>query len=72
MFPEGLVKTILVGVDNVLNCIVIDNEGKHDGVPIVLPESRGGGCFIVVEFGNLMMGLDQIDLDRKDSLIITI
>ena len=41
---------IQVGVTNVLDCKVVNYEGKHDGAPLVLPEARGGGCFIVVEF----------------------
>ncbi len=55
MFPEGLAKMIQVGIANVLNCKVVDNECKHDGVPLVMPETRGGGCYIVVEFGKAIL-----------------
>ncbi len=48
---ESLSKVIQVGVADVLNCEVVNNEGKHDGVPLVLPEAWGGGCFVVVKFG---------------------
>jgi hypothetical protein len=41
---------ILVGIANVSNFVLVNNECKHDKVPLVMPESRGGGCFIVVEF----------------------
>ncbi len=50
MLLESLTKMIQVGVANVLDCKVVNYEGKHDGAPLVLPEAWGGGCFIVVEF----------------------
>jgi hypothetical protein len=34
-----------------LNGIVVDYECKHDGVPLVAPETGSGGCLVVVEFG---------------------
>ncbi len=48
---KSLAEMIQVGVNDVLNCKVIDYEGKHDGAPLVSPEARGGGCFMVVKFG---------------------
>ncbi len=48
---ESLAKMIQVGITNVLNGKVVDNECKHDGAPFVAPEPRGGGCLVVVEFG---------------------
>jgi hypothetical protein len=42
---------IQVGITNVLDGKIVDNEGKHDGAPFVAPEPGGGGCFIVVEIG---------------------
>ncbi len=48
---ESLLKMIQVGVANVLDCEVVNNEGKHDGAPLVLPEAWGGGGFVVVKFG---------------------
>ncbi len=48
---ESLSKMIQVGVADVLDCKVINNEGKHDGAPLVSPETWGGGCFVVVKFG---------------------
>ena len=51
MSLEGLAKMIQLGVTNILNCKVINNEDKHDGMPLVSPESWGGSCFIVVKFG---------------------
>jgi hypothetical protein len=45
---------IQVGIANVLDGKVIDNECKHDGVPFVAPEPRGGGCLIVVKFGKVV------------------
>ena len=50
---ESLAKMIQVGVTNVLDCKVVDYEGKHDKMPLVLPEVRGGGCFILVKFGEV-------------------
>jgi hypothetical protein len=50
VFPEGLVKMIQMGITKVLSRKVVNNECKHDGVPLVTPETRGGGCLIVVEF----------------------
>ncbi len=55
VFPEGLAKMIQMGITNVLNSEVIINECKHDGAPLVTPETRGGGCFIVVEFGKAVL-----------------
>ncbi len=48
---ESLAKMIQVGIANVLDGKVVDNESKHDGAPFVAPEPGGGGCLIVVEFG---------------------
>jgi hypothetical protein len=48
---ESLAKMIQVGIANVLNGKVLNNECKHDGAPLVMPETRGGGCPLVVEFG---------------------
>ncbi len=52
---ESLSKMIQVGVANVLDCKVVNNEGKHDRAPLVSPEAWGGGCFVVVEFGKAFM-----------------
>jgi hypothetical protein len=48
---ESLAKMIQVGITNVLDGKVVINECKHDRVPLVAPETRGGGCLVVVEFG---------------------
>jgi hypothetical protein len=48
---ESLAKMIQVGITNVLDGKVINNECKHDGAPFVAPEPRGGGCLIVVKVG---------------------
>ncbi len=48
---ESLAKMIQVGITNVLDGKVIDNECQHDGAPFVVPEPRGGDCLVVVEFG---------------------
>ncbi len=48
---ESLAKMIQVGITNVLDGKVVNNECKHDGVPFVAPEPGGGGCFVVVEIG---------------------
>ncbi len=48
---ESLAKMIQVCITNVLNGEVVDDEWKHDEVPFVVPETRGGGCLVVVEFG---------------------
>ncbi len=52
---KSLVKMIQVGVIEVLDCKVIDYEGKHERAPFVSPEARGGGCFIVVKFGKAVL-----------------
>jgi hypothetical protein len=41
---------IQVSIANVLNTKVINNECKHDGSPLVTPETRDGGCLIVIKF----------------------
>jgi hypothetical protein len=48
---ESLAKMIQVGIAYVLNGKVFNNECKHDGAPLVMPETRGGGCHVVAEFG---------------------
>jgi hypothetical protein len=48
---ERLAKMIQVGIANVLDGKVINNECEHDGAPFVAPEPGGGGCLVVVEFG---------------------
>ncbi len=42
---------IQVGITNVLDGKVINNECKHDGAPFVAPEPGGGGYFVVVKIG---------------------
>ncbi len=51
VFLEGLANMIQVGIANILNGKVVNNECKNEGVPLVTPETRGGGCLVVVEFG---------------------
>ncbi len=48
---ESLAKKIQVGIANILDGKVVDNQCKHDGVPFVAPERGGCGCLVVVEFG---------------------
>jgi hypothetical protein len=48
---ESLAKMIQVGIANVLDGKVVDNQCKHYGVPLVVPEPGGGGCLVVVKFG---------------------
>ncbi len=52
---ESLAKMIQVGITNVLDGKVINNECKYDGLPFVAPEPGGGGCLTVVEFGNAVL-----------------
>ncbi len=40
-----------MGIANILNGKVFDNECKHNGAPLVLTETGGGGCLVVVKFG---------------------
>jgi hypothetical protein len=47
---ESLAKMIQVGITNILDGKVVDNECKHDGAPFVAPEPGGGGCLVVVKF----------------------
>jgi hypothetical protein len=44
-----------VGITNVLDGKVVDNECKHDGAPFVAPEPGGGGCFVVVKIGEAVL-----------------
>ncbi len=55
VLPGSLAKMIQVGIANVLNDKVVDNECKHDGVPLVTPETGGGGCLVVVKFGKAVL-----------------
>jgi hypothetical protein len=48
---ESLAKMIQLGIAYVLNGKVINYECKHDGAPLVMPETECGGCLIVVKFG---------------------
>ncbi len=52
---ESLGKMIQVGIANVLNGKVVNNECKHDGVPFVAPEPGGGGCLVVVKFSKVVL-----------------
>ncbi len=54
-FLEGLAKMIQVGIANVLNGKVVNNECKHDRVPLVTPETRGGGCLVAVKFSKVVL-----------------
>ncbi len=51
VFFESLAKMIQVGITNVLDGKVVNNECKHDGAPFVVPKPGVGGCFIVVKIG---------------------
>ncbi len=62
VFLEGLAKMIQVGIANILNGKVIRIECKHDGVPLMIPETRGGGCLIVFKFGKAALE----EVVRKD------
>jgi hypothetical protein len=52
---ESLAKMIQVGIANVLDGKVVNNECKHDGVLFVAPEPRGGSCLVVVKFGKAVL-----------------
>jgi hypothetical protein len=52
---SSLAEMIQVGITNVLDCKVIDNKCKYDGVPFVVPEPGGGGCLVVVKFGEVFL-----------------
>jgi hypothetical protein len=52
---ESLAKMIQVGIANILDGKVVNNECKHDGVPFVAPEPGGGGCLVVVKFGKAVL-----------------
>ena len=39
-----------VAITNIFDAKVIDHEGKLDRAPLVAPESRGGGGFVVAMF----------------------
>ncbi len=34
---------------------VVDDECKHDGAPLVVPETGGGGCLLEVKFGKAVL-----------------
>jgi hypothetical protein len=51
VFLESLAKMIQVRITYVLSGKVVNDECKHGGAPLVPPETRGGGCLVVVEFG---------------------
>ena len=38
---------VSMAFDNILDAKVIHNEDKCDSLPVVAPQSRGGGAFIV-------------------------
>ncbi len=48
---ESPSKVVQVGVANVLDRKAVNNEGKHDGAPLVSPEAWSGDCFVVAKFG---------------------
>ncbi len=51
MLLESLEKMIQVGIANVLDGKVVEDECKHDEAPFVVPEPGSGGCLVVVKFG---------------------
>ncbi len=51
---ESLAKMIQVGITNVLDGKVVDNECKHDKASFVVPEPGGGGCFVEVKIGEVV------------------
>ncbi len=55
VLSESLAKMIQVGIANVLNGKVVDDECKHDRAPLVAPETGGGGCLVVVKFGKAVL-----------------
>jgi hypothetical protein len=52
---KSLAKIIQVGITNILDGKVVDNECNHDLAPFVVPEPRGGGCHVVVKFGKAVL-----------------
>jgi hypothetical protein len=46
---------IQVGIAGILNGNVVDNECKYDKVPLVTPETGGGGCLAVVKFCKVVL-----------------
>jgi hypothetical protein len=46
---------IQVGIAYVLIGKVVEDECKHDGAPLVMPEPGGGGCLVVVKFGKAVL-----------------
>ncbi len=55
MLFESLAKMIQVGITNVLDGNVVNNECKHDRVPFVVSEPGGGSCIIVVKFSKAVL-----------------
>jgi hypothetical protein len=51
---ESLAKMIQVGIANILDGKVVENECKHDGAPVVAPEPGGSGCLVVVKFSTVV------------------
>jgi hypothetical protein len=62
---ESLAKMIQVGIANVLNGKVVNNECERDEVPLVMPETGGGGCLVVVKFGQMVLE----EVVSKDALL---
>jgi hypothetical protein len=52
---ESLAKMIQVGITNVLDGKVVKNECKHDKAPFVAPVPGGGGYFVVVKIGEVVL-----------------
>jgi hypothetical protein len=50
LFLESQVKMIQVGIAYVLNGKAVNNECKHDGAPLVMPEAGDGGFLVVAKF----------------------
>jgi hypothetical protein len=55
VFLEGPAKMIQVETAYVLNKKIVNNECKHDGVPLVMPETGGGGSLVVGKFGKAVL-----------------
>ena len=47
VFEEGVAQVVGVTVTNVFNAKIVNNEGEHDGAPLVFPEARSDGTLVV-------------------------
>ena len=58
VFDEGVVQVVGVTVANLFDAEMVNDEGEHDGAPLVSPEARIGGALVAAS--NIEVFLEEL------------